>query len=121
SGVTALLFNSYTDRSSAGPAVQSAMNAAKANSVIGLTPTVAPADVTFPLSPTGANNRVQVDVHRAGSNAVQTLIGSLFGVNTVDINTTATAEASPANAMTCVKPFMIPDKWQELRSPTSTY
>src|SRR5437867_592195 len=25
----------------------------------------------------------------------------------------ATAEASPANAMTCVKPFTIPDKWTE--------
>jgi Flp pilus assembly protein TadG len=117
SGVTALVYNSFTDRSSTGPAVQSAMNAAKANKVIGFTPTVTPADVTFPLSPTGANNRVQVDVHRAGSNAVQTLIGSLFGVNTVDINASATAEASPANAMTCVKPFMIPDKWREVGTP----
>jgi hypothetical protein len=48
---------------------------------------------------------------------VQTLIGSLIGVNTVDVNATATAEASPANAMTCVKPFMIPDKWREVRNP----
>jgi Flp pilus assembly protein TadG len=121
SGVTALVYNSFTDRTSTGPAVQSGMNSAKANKVIGQTPTVTPADVTFPLSPAGKNNRVQVDVHRTGSNAVQTLIGSLFGVPFVDINATATAEASPANAMTCVKPFMIPDKWQENRSPTSTF
>ena len=36
-----------------------------------------------------------------------TLIAPFFGVPTVDIVATATAEASPANAMTCVKPFTI--------------
>ena len=35
---------------------------------------------------------------------------------TADIGATATAEASPANAMTCVKPFTIPDKWKEVGS-----
>jgi hypothetical protein len=30
---------------------------------------------------------------------------------------TATAEVSPANAMTCVKPFTIPDKWIENQTP----
>jgi len=34
-------------------------------------------------------------------------------MKTVDIVATATAEASPANSMTCVKPFTIPDKWIE--------
>ena len=29
----------------------------------------------------------------------------------------ATAEASPANAMTCVKPFTVPDKWIERQTP----
>jgi hypothetical protein len=115
-GVTGLVFNSFTNRSSTGPAVQSAINSAKANKVIGGVPTVAPADVTFPLSPTGASNRVQVDVHRAGANAVPTLMGRLFKLDTVNINATATAEASPANAMTCVKPFMIPDKWEETQT-----
>jgi hypothetical protein len=41
----------------------------------------------------------------------------VFGVRTVDIRATATAEASPANAMTCVKPFTIPDKWIERQTP----
>jgi hypothetical protein len=116
-GVTGLVYNSYTNRSSTGPAVQGAISAAKKNKVIGFEPTVMPADVTFPVGPTGISNRVQVDVHRTGSNSVQTLIGSLFGVPFVDINATATAEASPANAMTCVKPFMIPDKWREVGNP----
>jgi hypothetical protein len=72
-------------------------------------------DVTFPAAPGGAFNRVQVRVFRTEErdNPVPTLLGALFGVRTVDVVATAIAEASPANAMTCVKPFMIPDKWIE--------
>jgi hypothetical protein len=74
-------------------------------------------DVEFPLGPTGLNNRVKVTVYRTAARPdpgpVPTLIGGLFGVDTADIVARATAEASPANAMTCVKPFMIPDKWTE--------
>src|SRR5436190_3482979 len=119
SGVVALVANSYTDRSTSGPAVQSAINTAQANEVMGTGPSVLSGDVTFPVGPTGVSNRVQVQVYRtaARGNAVPTLMGTLFGVNTVDVNATATAEASPANAMTCVKPFMIPDKWEEVQTP----
>jgi Putative Flp pilus-assembly TadE/G-like len=118
-GITALYFNDYNNRSADGPAVQSAMNAAKANKVIFQSPSVLPTDVTFPLGPTGLNNRVKVDVFRTSDRnaAVPTLIGSMFGVRTVNIAATATAEATPANAMTCVKPFMIPDKWEEHQTP----
>jgi Flp pilus assembly protein TadG len=118
-GVVALVKNSFNDRSPSGPAVQSAINTAQANKVMRVAPDVKAADVTFPLSPTGQANRVQVQVHRSAShgNPVMTLMGSAFGVQSVDITATATAEASPANAMTCVKPFMIPDKWEEVQSP----
>src|SRR5436190_1297651 len=114
-GATALVFNSYTDRSAGGPAVQGAISAAKSNKVMTSSPAVAPPDVTFPTGPTGLNNRVQVQVYRTAgrSNPVPTLIGPIFGVPTVNINAVAVAEASPANAETCVKPFTIPDKWQE--------
>jgi hypothetical protein len=56
-----------------------------------------------------------VTVYRTASrdNPVSTLIGSIFGVDSVDIVATATAEVSPANAITCVKPFTIPDRWVE--------
>jgi len=97
SGVVALVANSYTDRSTSGPAVQSAINTAKANAIMGTAPSVLSGDVTFPVGPTGVSNRVQVQVYR-------TVVRG-------------TAEASPANAMTCVKPFMIPDKWQEVQTP----
>jgi Flp pilus assembly protein TadG len=122
-GAVGLVKNSWTDRSATGPAVQSAINTAKSNAVIGQTPTVLTSDVTFPVSPEGQANRVKVQVFRSAShdpaspNAVPTLMGSLFGLNSVDIFATATAEVSPANAMTCVKPFMIPDKWTEKQTP----
>src|SRR5437868_4310890 len=46
-GATGLVNNSFSDRTSTGPAVQSAINAAKRNKVIGVIPTVDPTDVTF--------------------------------------------------------------------------
>ncbi|HYM25357.1 MAG TPA: pilus assembly protein TadG-related protein [Vicinamibacterales bacterium] len=121
-GATALVFNSYTDRSAGGPAVQGAINASRANQVMAAAPSVVPADVTFPNDPSGQPNRVQVQVYRttARSNAVPTLIGAIFGVPTVNINAVAVGEASPANAETCVKPFTIPDKWKEVQTPPWT-
>ena len=116
-GAVALVFNSYTDRSAGGPVVQSAVTAAAANTVMGSPVSVGPPDVAFPIDTDGQANLVQVTVYRSAQrdppNPVPTLIGPLFGVPTVNITATATAQASPANAMTCVKPFMIPDKWTE--------
>ena len=114
-GAVALVYNNYTDRSPGGPAVQSAINTAQANKVGGQPVSIAAADVTFPNDPAGLPNRVAVQVFRtaARSNPVPTLMGVFFGVSNVDIAATATAEASAANAETCVKPFTIPDKWIE--------
>jgi hypothetical protein len=44
-------------------------------------------------------------------------MGAFFGITNVNITATATAEASPANAATCVKPFTIPDRWTERQTP----
>ena len=127
-GAIALFFNDWNDRSSSGPAVQSALSAARSNQVISATVSVTPPDVTFPLDPAGQPNRVKVDVFRTGArgNPVPTLMGSLFGVQNADIVATATAEASRANAEKCVLPFTIPDRWREastgqLSQPTDTY
>jgi hypothetical protein len=118
-GALALYFDDYDNRSANGPAVQNALNASRSNDVINRQVDVQPGDVTFPLSPAGLNNRVRVHVYRttARQNALQTLMGRFFGVNTANIDAVATAEASPANAMTCVKPFVIPDKWVEKQDP----
>ena len=114
-GVVALVRNDWDNRGASGPAVQSAISTATKNVVIGTAPSVLASDVSFPNDPAGQPNRVQVKVYRTAfrNTAIPTLIGPLFGIPTVDIAATATAEASPANAMTCVKPFMIPDKWNE--------
>ena len=118
-GAIALYFNDYDDRSTGGPAKQNAMVTARANQVVGEQVDVQPADVTFPLGPTGLNNRVKVRVFRTAGrfNPVDTLMGKYFGVVNVNIEAEATAEASPANAMTCVKPFTIPDRWIENQTP----
>ena len=118
-GATALLFDNYTDRSPGGPAVTSAINAATGNSVMAKNVSVLPADVTFPLDPSGEPSRVKVTVRRTASrgNPVSTLIAKYFGMASTDIGATATAEVSQANAMTCVKPFTIPDKWREAQTP----
>jgi Flp pilus assembly protein TadG len=115
-GATALLYDSYDDHSSGGPAVTSAITAGLANQVMGSNVSVTPADVEFLPDPTGEVNRVQVTVYRRASrgNPLSTLIARYFGTPTADIAAIATAEASPANAMTCVKPFTIPDRWKEV-------
>ena len=117
-GATALYFDNYDDRSSSGPAVTSAIQAASANGVIGTPVSVTPGDVEFENDDAGESNRVKVTVFRtaARGNPLSTLVAKYFGMATADISATATAEASPANAMTCVKPFTIPDKWREVGS-----
>ncbi|MBI4264016.1 MAG: hypothetical protein HY657_06560 [Acidobacteria bacterium] len=120
-GAVALALDSFDDRSAGGPAVQSAVTTALQNPVVGAAVSVGPADVTFPVGPSGQSDRVRVDVLRASArdNPVPTLIGSLFGVHTIDIGANATAEAAPANAMTCVRPFTIPDRWIENNGNTT--
>jgi Putative Flp pilus-assembly TadE/G-like len=128
-GATALAFNSFTNRTPTGPAVQSAVNTALANRVIAAPVSVTSDDVSFPLDPVTAQpDRVQVNVYRTAdrSNSVPTLMGAFFGVQRVNVAATAIAEAAPANAISCVKPFTIPDRWIEHNDPpwnstTSTF
>ena len=120
-GATALAFDSFSDRSATGPAKSSAVSTALTNTVMRQNVSVTPGDIDFPVGPTGLNNRVRARVYRdaAHSNPLQTLMGGFFGVPQADVWASATAEASPANVVTCVKPFFIPDKWEE-RNPTTT-
>ena len=113
-GAVALVFDDFDDRSASGPAVQNAMVAAQSNQVISQMVSVTPADVTFPTQ-----ERIRVDVYRtsARANPVSTMIAPIFGVPNVDIRATATADAVPANAATCIKPWAVPDKWDEQQTP----
>ena len=113
-GAVALAFDDFNDRSATGPAVQNAIVVAQSNQVMSQAVSVTPADVTFPTQ-----ERVRVDVFRTGgrANPVATMLGPFFGYPTVDITATATADAVPANAATCIKPWAIPDKWREMQTP----
>ena len=113
SGAVALVFNDYDDRSADGPAVSSALTAARANRVGRDEVFVGPEDVTFPLGPTGLNNRVGVEVERP----IPTVLASIFGMDSMLSKARAVAEASPANAMRCLLPFTIPDRWNEITDP----
>jgi Flp pilus assembly protein TadG len=117
-GATALVFDDYDNRSATGPAVTSAITAGVANQVMSGNVSLTANDVEFPTDPTGEPNRVRVTVSRQASrgNPLSTLIAQYFGTPTADIGATATAEASAANAMGCVKPFTIPDRWKEVGS-----
>src|SRR5438093_13573837 len=63
-GAVALVFNSFTDRTSTGPAVTSAISAALANQVGGQAVSVLPEDVTYRDDPTALPTRVGVHVFR---------------------------------------------------------
>jgi hypothetical protein len=80
---------------------------------------VEPGDVEFPNDDAGQPTRVKVTVYRtsARNNPLSTLIARYFNMPTANVSATATAEVSPANGMTCVKPFTIPDKWKEVGDP----
>jgi hypothetical protein len=118
-GATALVFDDYANRTTSGPAVTNAINAAVQNKVMAQSVSVIATDVQFLDDPTGESNRVRIAVRRTASrgNPVSTQIAKYFGVAATDIGAVATAEASPANAMTCVKPFTIPDRWIEKQTP----
>jgi Flp pilus assembly protein TadG len=118
-GATALVFDNWGDRTATGPAVTNALSASHGNQVMGGNVSVNASDVEFLNDPSGNNDRVKVTVYREASrgNPMSTMIAQYFGIATVGVNANATAEASPANAETCVKPFTIPDKWQENSTP----
>jgi Flp pilus assembly protein TadG len=115
-GAVALAYDDFDDHTPSGPAVRNAIATSTAgdNSVMNAAASVLVEDVTFPTP-----NQVRVRVQRSGirGNPVSTFFAPIFGIDTVDVGAVATAEAAPANAMTCVKPFTVPDKWIERQTP----
>lgn len=68
-------------------------------------------DVTVDMT----THRVTVVVRRTADrgSAVGTWFARVFGVEEVDVAAIATAEASPAGAAVCLKPFTLPDAWDD--------
>jgi Flp pilus assembly protein TadG len=115
-GAVALAYDSATDLSDTGPAKQSAYSTARNNVVWDQAPALDIAtDVTFPVCPDGTASCVRVNVYRdvPHGNALPVVFGQIVGLVNQNTRATATAEAAVANATNCMKPWIIPDKWQE--------
>ena len=67
---------------------------------------------------------VRVDVFRDGTNSSTTLpvyFAPLFGLTSQRTRATATAVAESANGTRCLKPWIIPDRWNEVTAPADEF
>jgi Flp pilus assembly protein TadG len=114
-GAIALAYDSPSTADN-GPAKQSALTVAQRHLVWGQPGAVdVSTDITFPVCPDGTASCVRVDVYRnaAHGNPLPMLFGGLVGLGNQGVRATATAQARIANASRCLKPWIIPDKWEE--------
>jgi hypothetical protein len=120
----AAALNMMVDPAHPAVAVQAAQTVANINTVWGEGP--APADVLVDLPiacPPGSGTAdpgcVRVDVQRGQidrndvthANVLPTFFASLAGISSQAIMATATAQVTSGNALHCLKPWAIPDKW----------
>lgn len=105
-----------------------AVAVAQANAVWGESPAINPAtDVTVGPCPPGApgipDQCVRVDVYRnqARANPLPAFFAQLVGVPNQGVRATATAQVAAGLSTTCMKPWIIPDKWIERRPVAKTW
>jgi hypothetical protein len=130
-GAEAIYLDSETDLSNTGPAYVSAQTVAGQNNVFGEAPGVRvfvdpnatwdhPAPGPSAAAGAGCNpgeTCVQVDVYRDGthdSNALPVYFATLFGQSSEGVRATATAKAAVANASGCMRPWFIPDQYNDV-------
>jgi hypothetical protein len=118
-GAISLAFDDPTDQPGARAKARAV---ARANHVFGVAPDVTDADITFPACPPGApglpDTCVRVEVfrnQRAGGNPLPVFFGPLVGVTSQGVRAMATAQVLAGDSARCVKPFALPDKWDDLR------
>jgi hypothetical protein len=127
-GAIALAFDNFNDRTVTGPARTAAKATAEANGIWGQAPIV---DIANHISfPTGVMNLgtdvcpgtaadspcVRVDVYRngqGGSTPLPMAFGPVAGLTTHGVRAMAIAQVAAGNASDCLKPWAIPDKWDE--------
>jgi hypothetical protein len=103
------------------PRAQSAAaSAGEVNLVLGQAPSIIPAtDVTLIPCPPGApglpDTCIRANVYRsaARANALPTFFAQIMGIGSQDIRATATAQVQTGNAVECMKPWAVADKWDE--------
>jgi hypothetical protein len=99
-------FLEYQQESARSVAVERAMRFATSNAIRGVP--VEPEDVTITVNTDSAT--VTAYIRR---NGVSTWFARIFGTDAVDVGAKATAWAGAAGAAQCVKPFALPDMWDE--------
>jgi hypothetical protein len=91
--------------------------------VWGQAPDITAADITFPACPPGApgvpDTCVRADVfrtsfQRANGSPLPMFFGQIVGLTQQGVRASATAQMFTGDSADCVKPFAIPDKWQEV-------
>jgi Flp pilus assembly protein TadG len=92
-------------------ATSEAIDFARRNTIRGNRAQVQEEDVTVDTD----RDRVTVRVLRTQDrgNPVGTFFARIFGVNSVNVTTFATARAAPAGGINCLLPLAIPDRWDE--------
>jgi Flp pilus assembly protein TadG len=63
--------------------------------------------------------RVRVQASRARGTAIPTVFARILGIDDVQVDAVAAAQAWPADGVNCVLPFIIPDRWS--LTPTTPY
>jgi hypothetical protein len=124
-GAVSFAFGDPTDQATARAA---ALATARSNSIWAATPDVTDADITFPPCPPGApgapDSCVRVDVfrnQRAGGNPLPMFFGQIVGLTDQGVRAMATAQVLASSTAECIKPFAIPDKWQENLAPPDQF
>jgi Flp pilus assembly protein TadG len=121
-GATVFVTSSCTSGTTGCSAVQTAatneaISVGNKNLVSGVNPNIQTGDVTFNFTP-ATDPRITVTVQRTSGrgNALPTFFGQVFGISTVDVSATATAEAynpgngnGPTVGTVCVKPWLMPN------------
>jgi hypothetical protein len=111
-GAGALALGGACALADAAIARESALNVALQNFIWGEAPS---ADVTTPACLDGRPNCVQVSVYRdlAHGNPLPTMFAEMLGVSTIGVAATATAEWLPASQTDCLRPWAVPDRWND--------
>jgi hypothetical protein len=107
-GASAFLQYAAADPIATDTANARALRLAESNAI--LTQMVAPSEVTQPIDVNIDSQLVRVTVRRR---AVGTWFARLLGVDSVPIGAHAAARAVRARNGNCVKPFAVPDMWDE--------
>ena len=82
---------------------------------------VSPLPFACPASAGGGNSCIRVDVMRGvpgrtgapHGNTLPTFFGGVVGINNQGVRATATAQVAAGNAVRCIKPIVVADRWAD--------